>query len=206
MMRPGPDNLPAGLESLFYNSGSGRPTRRKAANPRVMRPARARLRRRLTTQSAGLRRDCQAGSPGFTLIEVLTAVMVLSISLLVIMQLFSGGLKSSRISTDYLNGIFHAREKMEELLLTRDWAPGSYSGEFDDGYRWAAAIEEATPDPDFLEDEDAEARGREPDNLPFVTLMIRLEISWDHNGREKRLALATTALADKQALTEPARP
>ena len=53
---------------------------------------------------------------GFTLIETLVAVMILAISLVVVMQLFSGGLKSNKVSNDYLYGIFHAREKMEELL------------------------------------------------------------------------------------------
>jgi prepilin-type N-terminal cleavage/methylation domain-containing protein len=53
---------------------------------------------------------------GFTLIETLVAMMLLAISFVIIMQLFSGGLKSSRVTTDYIYGIFHAREKMEEVL------------------------------------------------------------------------------------------
>ncbi|PIP37785.1 MAG: hypothetical protein COX19_15835, partial [Desulfobacterales bacterium CG23_combo_of_CG06-09_8_20_14_all_51_8] len=86
---------------------------------------------------------------GFTLIETLVAVMILAISLVVVMQLFSGGLKANRISNDYLYGIFHASEKMEELLLAPELLPGSFSGDFGDGYQWEAVI-------DFIEDEEAE--------------------------------------------------
>ena len=67
--------------------------------------------------------------------------MILSISLVVIMQLFSGGLKAGKLSDDYLSGIFHAREKMEELLMSDNLLPGSYSGAFEDGYQWAAVLD-----------------------------------------------------------------
>ena len=89
---------------------------------------------------------------GFTLIETLVAVMILSISLVVLMQLFSGGLKSNKISNDYSYGIFHAKEKMEELLLAEELLPGSYSGEFDDGYHWQAVID-IIEEPDATEEE-----------------------------------------------------
>ncbi|MEZ4603382.1 MAG: prepilin-type N-terminal cleavage/methylation domain-containing protein [Desulfobacterales bacterium] len=78
---------------------------------------------------------------GFTLIETLVAIMILSISLVVIMQLFSRGLKAGKLSDDYLNGIFHAREKMEELLMSGNLLPGIYSGAFEDGYQWAAVLD-----------------------------------------------------------------
>lgn len=130
---------------------------------------------------------------GFTLIEVLVAVMVLAISLVVIMQLFSGGLKSNRISGDYLYGIFHAREKVEELLLTRQWAPAELSGDFEDGYRWTAVIEEVVP-----EMEDEESDNETPVTQPPVsTMMIRLNVIWNNGDREKNFEIMTTALTEK---------
>lgn len=133
---------------------------------------------------------------GFTLIEVLVAVMVLAISLVVIMQLFSGGLKSNRISSDYLYGIFHAREKMEELLLTQEWTPAELSGDFEDGYRWTATIEEVI---DEAAEDDVNARDNaapEP-KLPVSTMMIRLNVIWNNGDREKRFEIMTTALTEK---------
>lgn len=134
------------------------------------------------------------GSRGFTLIETLVAVMVLAISLVVVMQLFSGGLKANRIANDYLYGIFHAREKMEELLLMPDLLPGSFSGEFDDGYQWRAVV-------DLIEEEIVEGEAEAP-KLPVSTLGIQLEVFWTSGLREKRFAISTTALTESKAVEE----
>lgn len=127
---------------------------------------------------------------GFTLIETLVAVMILSISLVVVMQLFSGGLKSNKISNDYLYGIFHAKEKMEELLLTDELLPGNLNGDFGDGYQWQADIA-------FVEAEDGET-----EKLPVSTMNIRLDVSWLNGSREKHYVLSTTALTDRRETEE----
>lgn len=75
---------------------------------------------------------------GFTLIEVTVAMAILGISLVLIMQLFSAGLKSARASCDYTIAIVHAKDKMEQLsaILEND------SGTFDDGFKWEAEVED----------------------------------------------------------------
>jgi general secretion pathway protein I len=69
---------------------------------------------------------------GFTLIEVIVSMAILSICLVMVMQTFSGGLKASRTSCDYTRAVVHAKEKMEELSVK----PENNSGEFEDGFRW----------------------------------------------------------------------
>jgi len=135
-----------------------------------------------------------ASQKGFSLIETLVAVMILSISLVVVMQLFSGGLKSNKISNDYMYGIFHAREKMEELLLTEELLPGSFSGDFGDGYQWQAAI-------DFIGGLNGEADNI-AEKLPVSTMSIRLDVSWLNGNREKHYILSTTALTDRREIEE----
>jgi len=131
-----------------------------------------------------------ARSKGFTLLETLVAVMILSISLVVVMQLFSGGLKSNKISNDYSYGIFHAGEKLEELLLSAELLPGSLSGDFGDGYQWQAVI-------DFIGEED-EASAK----MPVSTMRIDLDVSWKMGDRQKHYKLSTTALTDKREIGE----
>ena len=126
---------------------------------------------------------------GFTLIETLVAVMVLSISLVVVMQLFSGGLKSNKISNDYLYGIFHAREKMEELLLIDELLPGSFNGDFGDGYQWEAVIDFVSE----LNEEEDEMSAK----MPVSMMNIQLDVIWKTGSREKRYHLSTTALTDR---------
>ncbi|WDN90303.1 general secretion pathway protein I [Desulfosarcina sp. BuS5] len=84
-------------------------------------------------------RKCRAAA-GFTLIEILVALVILSISLVTIMQLFSGGLKASRIAGDYTQAIFLAREKMEELLLDKEDSTEITEGDFNNDYKWQAEI------------------------------------------------------------------
>lgn len=119
---------------------------------------------------------------GFTLIEVLVAFMILAISLVVVMQLFSGGLKAGAVSADYFYGIFHAQEKMEEILARDKLTAGTRSGTFSDGYEWTAEVSHI-----LLETED----GRE---LPFSEYQINLVVKWEKGGRERRFALDTATL------------
>ena len=122
---------------------------------------------------------------GFTLIETLVAVSILAISLVVIMQLFSGGLKSGKLSGDYTRGIFHAREKMEEILFTEELTDEVLEGEFGDDYEWEAEIARIEP-----EDE-------EDEKLPFDAYTIRVDVKWNMGGKGKHFEVITMKLAKK---------
>lgn len=122
---------------------------------------------------------------GFTLIEVLVAISVLAICLVVILQLFSGGLNSGKLSDEYTRGVFHAREKMEETLLSDTMEEGITEGEFEDGSRWKADIVRM------------EQREEEVARLPFDAFTIAVEISWGPEGREKHLTIDTMKVAEK---------
>ena len=119
---------------------------------------------------------------GFTLIETLVAISILAISLVIILQLFSGGLKSSKLSDEYTRGIFHAREKMDEILLASDLTEGVINGQFDDGFKWRA---EATH-LDIKKENDI--------RLPFRAFNINVDIIWDAGGHEKHFAIKAIKL------------
>jgi len=112
--------------------------------------------------------------------------MILAISLVVVMQLFSGGLKSSRITSDYLYGIFHAREKVEEILLNKEVTPGIYSGDFGDGYQWEASIQ-------LVESEEDESLKR----LPLALFDVAVNVKWQSGRHEKHYETQTAMLAKK---------
>ena len=122
---------------------------------------------------------------GFTLIEILVAISVLAISLVVILQLFSGGLKAVRLSNDYTRAVFYAREKMDELLLSGDLAPGTLQGESDDSLRWTAEIELVEPETD------------EGPDLPCDLLKITLRVMWAEGEKKKRFQLSTLKVVEK---------
>lgn len=75
-------------------------------------------------------------TPGFTLIEVIIAIVILSISLVLVMQLFAGGLRAARTSCDYSRAVVHAKDKMGELFED----PVQGAGAFGDGFTWETDV------------------------------------------------------------------
>ena len=111
-------------------------------------------------------------SAGFTLIEVIVAVAILSVSLVMIMQLFAAGLKASRSSCDYTRAVMHAKDKMEELSA----APvhPQESGEFRDGYKWEA---DAQPY--------EESTNEEREDIGFKLLKLKIKIMWNSGTKKE---------------------
>ncbi len=118
---------------------------------------------------------------GFTLLEVLVATMVLGIAVVIVMQLFSGGLDQAKRAGDYTRAVFHARAKMEEVLLDPPSGPVAEQGEFDDGYRWAL---ETVTDADLT----AEGLGVQP-------VVVRVTVGWGFDQHPKTFSLQTMTLA-----------
>ena len=125
-------------------------------------------------------------SNGFTLIETLVAMMILAVSFVVIMQLFSGGLKTGRLSDDYTRAIFHAREKMEEILLTEKPGDISTEGEFEDGFKWKAKIT------------GIERAQEEKGKIPVDNFNVKVEITWLEGSREKHFEISTLKIAEAE--------
>ena len=123
---------------------------------------------------------------GFTLIETLVAMAILSISLVVILQLFSAGLKSSRLSDNYTRAIFHAREKMEEILLDDNFTDMATEGEFSDDFEWKAQTLRLEPDQE-----------EEETKLPVDIFSIKVNVSWHEGRQEKHFEISTLKTAEK---------
>ncbi len=122
---------------------------------------------------------------GFALIEILVAISVLAISLVVIFQLFSGGLKSRTLSEQYARGVFHAREKMAEILLVPDLSEGETEGEFEDAYEWQAVITRVVS-------------GEDEEKLPAKLLNVKIRINWREGEKEKSFVIDTLKTAEKE--------
>jgi len=124
---------------------------------------------------------------GFTLIETLTAMMILAISLTAIFQLFSGGLNSAGLAENYTRAVFHAREKMEELLLYREMADREFEGDFGDGFRWKAAVAAIVS----AENDKAENVSEDPNQL----FHISVSVIWNTGEREREYEISTVHMA-----------
>ncbi len=123
---------------------------------------------------------------GFTLVETLVAMMILATCLVIILQLFSGGLKAGRLSDEYTRAVFHAREKMEEILLTEELADGVAYGEFGDAFKWKAEIRYIEP-----------AEEQEVKKMPADMFRITVNVIWYEGNREKHFETSTLKIAKR---------
>jgi len=119
---------------------------------------------------------------GFTLMEVLVAGVILTISFVLVMQLFSRGQRLSKASCNYTRAVVHAKDKMEEISP----APETDSGEFEDGFKWEAVVEPfATPEGDGEES-------------LFSLIIVKVRVLWDDSDKEHSVELVSL----KTVLTE----
>lgn len=117
-------------------------------------------------------------SRGFTLMEILVAVMLLAISLTIIMQLFSGGIRNITLSDSYSKAITHARNLMEESLSETRYVEGTQTGAIDDEYTWTRSIFFIKPE---IGKESSEVR----------ELEIKVRVEWIFMGMTRDFEIAT---------------
>ncbi|MEH6576284.1 MAG: prepilin-type N-terminal cleavage/methylation domain-containing protein [Amphritea sp.] len=127
---------------------------------------------------------------GFSLLEVLVAFVVLSVSLGIILQIFSLSTRITRTAETQQQAVLLAESKMAELLSEQFIEPGRDNGAFDDrvhegvmaDLRWQTEVSEYEfPD--------------EPpvDNPSLVPYLIEVSVSWgDAEGQE--ITLSTVRL------------
>lgn len=121
---------------------------------------------------------CRSRDEGFTLLEVLVAMVVLSTTVVAALQLFGGGLRLARAAGDHADAALLASAKLADLAsgpLTEGTEEGA-----DGPYRWTRRV---TLDPSLLPiDRDS------PEAVTIRLARVSVEVRW---GQGRRLELAT---------------
>jgi general secretion pathway protein I len=136
-------------------------------------------------------RAARAASGGFTLLEVLLAVMILAITVTVLLLQFSVALRASTTSQEVTRATLYAKLKIEELKMTDELTESAQTGSFADGYEWATSVvpytHEATP-----EDEQAYAK------LHVETFQLESTVKWRVGERTREVTLTTLKTVRKK--------
>lgn len=102
----------------------------------------------------------------------MAAIAILGIGIVMVIQLFSGGLALVKSSGDYTRKVLVAREKMTETLLSGKLKEGRTTGMTEDGFGWAVEVSQ---------------HGKEPSATVFKVVVIAEETG----ARKKSLTLTT---------------
>ncbi len=121
---------------------------------------------------------------GFTLLEVLIAMMILGLSITAILHQFSAALRAGSISQENTQAVIYAKQKIEELKSAREIAESSSSGSFDDGFEWETIVTEYVH-PEYDSDPDTY------DGLRFETFKLKSVVKWREGERERMVELIT---------------
>ncbi len=112
------------------------------------------------------------------------AFAVLAISLGVLFEIFSTGMRASRSAEEYTRATLLAESKLATIGIEQELMEGESSGEYGDGYAWRVAVR-----PYRLEE--AEAEGLPP---PIEAYEVVVTVAWGQGSRERAVSLTTLRL------------
>lgn len=125
-------------------------------------------------------------SDGFTLIEVLVALTILSLSLAIVFAGFSDGLRGRRTADDYQRATALAESKLNSMGIESTLHEGHTEGRFNDRFRWEAAV---SP---YQEDD------RNVENKYQTPMVLTVTVFWPDKREERSVSLTTLRLVARQ--------
>lgn len=125
---------------------------------------------------------------GFTLLETIVALVILSISLGVIYQIYANTLRNTSIAEEYTLAQMHAQSHLNSIGKLTFIEPGIEVGSYDKKYRWQLDVRQLPPSVVKV--------------IPFniVKYAIVLKISWLSINGVRTIEVPTIRLA---SLPEP---
>ena len=120
---------------------------------------------------------------GFTLLEVLLAVVILGVSLTTILLQFQTALHAGSISQQRTDAVIYAKEKLESLKLEEELSESSQSGVLESGHEWETEVS-------LYEYED-QAEDISYEDLRYETYKLRATVKWDSGINKRQIELIT---------------
>jgi general secretion pathway protein I len=129
---------------------------------------------------------------GFTLLEVIAAIMLLAIAFAALMQVAGGSIRLSQNASEHSEAALWARSLLDTAFTTEPVKAGTTSGRFDQRYSWQLQVTPWRP---------ADAAP----SAPLQLYQLDLEVMWGasvhpHSAhfRTLRLASATPGVGNAQ--------
>ena len=131
---------------------------------------------------------------GFTLLEVIAAIMLLAIAFTALMRVAGGSIRLSQNASNHSEAALWARSLLDTAFTIEPIRPGMTSGQFDQRFRWQLAVTPWQPP-------------SAPPNTPLQLYQLDLDVMWgppvhpySAHFRTLRLASAAPAADNGQSL------
>ncbi len=125
---------------------------------------------------------------GFTLLEVLVAFAILSLTLGVLLRVYASGLRATTLADGHSRAVLLAQSELERLGRETALVPGLSGGRWGDGYRWRTRIEAFEPE-----------AGSTPDEAgPWLPYRVSVTVLWGAGERSRSLTLSSVRLGARR--------
>ncbi|MGH6943465.1 MAG: type IV pilus modification PilV family protein [Geminicoccaceae bacterium] len=124
-----------------------------------------------------MRNDDAAGEGrGFTLLEVLVALVIFALAFGVFAQIVQTGLRQSASADAISAATLLARSQLARVGVELPLEVGDTAGEAEDGLRWHTEIRLAEPP---------------PEQSDLAAYLVRVTVAWSESRREREVTLTT---------------
>ena len=137
----------------------------------------------MNTKKPDKKKEIKRGEKGFTLMEVLVAMAVLSLSLTIVLQVFASSLRAKETANRLTTASFLAQEKIEEIFMGGFPEIATAGGDFGKDYPrfgWEKRVSAVDP-----------FAGENPEEREDIVRKIELEINWPGKKGKEKIKLTT---------------
>ncbi len=78
---------------------------------------------------------------GFTLLEVVVGMAIVGLGVVILLEIFSSGLRLGSKSSERTEAVLYGRQVMDDALIRRDLRRGREDGSFENRYRWTLRVD-----------------------------------------------------------------
>jgi general secretion pathway protein I len=127
----------------------------------------------------------QRTQQGFSLLEILVAFSILALSLGIILNIFSGGLRRTIISEEYQQAVIIAQAKLAASGIETELKEAITSGQLQDKYFWRVQVQPYQLNTEL----------DEPENMPMLPYQVTVTVEWSAGKNNRQVQLTTLKLA-----------
>lgn len=125
---------------------------------------------------------------GFTLVEVLVALVIVSLALGLLVRIFSSGLSNTQVAADYATATAFAESTLAAIGVATPLAAGQSEGAIDNRFRRVVAVRPYT-------------EGEEQDDEDFRDLeayQVTVTVLWQDGSQQRSVALTSLRVVESE--------